>query len=219
MQSIIFLLFSNTQSFPTTRFPTTSLPITSIPTNFTTVTTTMATTSPKTVTVAPLQNDLPQKELQRGGTVVYDDDKNYDQYYFDDDQRKKCKNDEYEIHIVMSDDPWSGTDDNVFIRLYSNEKESTEWYMLDTPGILNNDFERLSYEMYCLPSNVHSGVQPTKIGILKSGTDDMKIDDIKIWDGQNCFGVDIENGQEFSRKWMKNKEENYFNVDFCENIF
>ena len=44
---------------------------TSIPTNFTTVTTTMATTSLKTVTVAPLQNDLPHGLALVNGRIFF----------------------------------------------------------------------------------------------------------------------------------------------------
>ena len=235
MQSIIFLLISNAQSFPTTSFPITSFPTTSVqiePSTSLRLTSTLETVTkiPTTVTTTTLQRELLVKKREllvtfqrellvrkplRNGFMIYNDNENVDQSNKEDYQRKTCKIDEYEIHIFMSDDPWSGTDDDVFIRLYSTEEESTEWFMLDTPGLLNNDFERLSYEMYCLPSNVHYGVQPIQIGILKTGTDDMKINGVIIWDGQNCFDVDIENDEDFTGKWIKNKEENNFNVGFC----
>ena len=109
---LIAFLISSAQSFPTTSFPTTR--------TLTTVTTT------QTTATTTAQRDLFESVLPRGGQVVYDDNENYDKY--NPDERKICENDEYEIHIAMSGDWLSETDDDFYMRLYSTEKKPTVWF-------------------------------------------------------------------------------------------
>ena len=197
MHSIIFLFISSAQSFPTTSFPTTR-------------TLTTVTTTPTTATTT-VQRELFESVLPRGGHVVYDDFENYDKP--DDDQRKICEIDEYEIHIAMSGDWLSGTDDDFYIRLYDAEKNPTDWFQLDTPYY--NDFERLSYSIYCMPSNVHAGVRPIKISIRKYGINGMKINSIGIQIAQNCLDVEdrfLTIHETDSETWIKTDAEHFFDL-------
>ena len=194
---LIAFLISSAQSFPTTSFPTTR--------TLTTVTTT------QTTATTTAQRDLFESVLPRGGQVVYDDNENYDIY--NPDERKICEIDEYEIHIAMSGDWLSGTDDDFYIRLYDAEKNPTGWFQLDTPNY--NDFERMSYSIYCMPSNVHVGVQPIKIGIRKIGINGMKINSIGIQIAQNCLDVEdrfLTIHETDSETWIKTDAEHFFDL-------
>ena len=204
MHLIVFLI-SSAQSYPTTSFPTTR--------TFTTITTT------PTTTITTVQREPFESVLPRGGHVVYDDIENYDNFN-PDEQRKICEHDDYEINVAMSGDWLSGTDDDFYIRLYSSENIPTGWFELDTPN--HNDFERLSNSNYCMPSNVHTGVQPIKIGIRKYGINGMKINSIGIQIGQNC--LDVANcflaiRETDSETWIKSDAEHFFDLGPVNNTY
>ena len=206
MNSLIFLFISNTQSLPTPSFLTTTTFPTVPTTTFPITTFSLLTSTPPLTSIPPLQREPLQSEWQRVGHVAYD--QNYEQYYYDDDQRETCKNDEYEINIAISADLFSGTNDEVRIRLFSTKKEATEWFQLDTPN--QDDFERMSQRTYCIPSYVHTSVEPIRIGILKMGHDKMKIRNIQIRNVEKCFHKI--NMKTDSDKWIKTKEEHFFDL-------
>ena len=56
---------------------------------------------------------------------------------FKDDCTANC----YEIEIVTSKDPKSGTDDKIEIQLEGQNGTFTEWFELDSPSWFYNDFE------------------------------------------------------------------------------
>ena len=139
--------------------------------------------------------------------IVYNNFEQYNDYYKNHilyENRERCETDDYKIHVFMSSDIFSGTDDKVDVRLYSGEKKTTEWFQLDTPR--HNDFERLSTGTYCMESDTHNFFRPEKIGILKDGSDKMKIFAIRIDTGRQIFFVeDIE-------QWIEKPHEYVFNV-------
>ena len=145
-------------------------------------------------------------KIEYRGPIVYN---NFDLYNDYNENRntydnRECENDDYKIHVFMSSDIFSGTDDKVDVRLYSGEKKTTGWFQLDTPR--HNDFERLSTKTYCMESDNHKFFRPEKIGILKDGSDKMKINAIEIDTGRQTFFVeDIE-------QWIEKPHEYVFNV-------
>ena len=67
-----------------------------------------------------------------------------------------------------------------------------------------------------MPSYVHTGVQPIKIGIRKHGINAMKINNIAIQIGQNC--LDVENRflairEANSETWIKTDAEHFFDLE------
>merc|ERR1712156_401614 len=119
----------------------------------------------------------------------------------------KCNHEKYEITVMMSSYLWSGTNDKIEIRLYKYGDPMTDWLELKTP--MHVDFNQLSFNIFCInPSFIGSGLKPTKIGIRKSGSDDMKIDSITIREP----GKSLDNERAFFDidQWIRTNDEFIF---------
>ena len=90
----------------------------------------------------------------------------------------ECEYNEYEITIAMGSDLWSGTDDEVEIRLYSLDGSVSEWFDLRIP--MYNAFERLSIDSFCVRPQQGTLQKPSFIGLRKFGRDQMKIEAVMI---------------------------------------
>ena len=149
------------------------------------------------------------KITQRGpGMIIYNNDQ-YDPIdHYKNEKRNECENDDYKIYVFMSGDTFSGTNDEVKVRLYSSDNKVTNWLKLDTPG--HDDFETLSSGVYCMDPSYHQYFHPVKIGILKKATsfiqDKMKIHALEIEAGRETFYA-----EEIS-EWITNEKEYIFNV-------
>ena len=113
----------------------------------------------------------------------------------------KCGHNEYKISIVMGSDLWSGTDDQVQIRLYFPDRSVSEWFILHKP--MYNAFERLSTDSFCVRPQRGTPRKPSFIGLRKLGNDQMKVEAIMVSTvtSSSVFNV----GQ-----WIKNNDENFY---------
>ena len=89
-----------------------------------------------------------------------------------------CEHNEYEISIAMGSDLWSGTDDEVEIRLYFLDGSVSEWFDLRIP--MYNAFERLSIDSFCVRPQSGTLQKPSFIGLRKFGRDQMKIESVMV---------------------------------------
>ena len=89
-----------------------------------------------------------------------------------------CEHNEYEISIAMGSDLWSGTDDEVEIRLYFLDGSVSEWFDLRIP--MYNAFERLSIDSFCVRPQSGTLHKPSFIGLRKFGRDQMKIESVMV---------------------------------------
>ena len=55
--------------------------------------------------------------------------------------KDECTANCYEIEVITSKDPKSGTDDKIEIQLEGQNGIVTEWFQLDSPSWFYNDFE------------------------------------------------------------------------------
>ena len=90
----------------------------------------------------------------------------------------ECEYNEYEITIAMGSDLWSGTDDEVEIRLYFLDGSVSEWFDLRIP--MYNAFERLSIDSFCVRPQQGTLQKPSFIGLRKFGRDQMKIEAVMV---------------------------------------
>ena len=133
-----------------------------------------------------------------------------------------CDSGNYEIEVQVSSDIFSGTDDNVEVRIYGKTEENvsitTPWFKLNS-GF--NDFQRLSKKVFCVKSRplpFHSlpfipmiAIKDlTKIGIRKSGSDDLKLNDIRIRD------QDGPPKGFYINQWITDEQEHIFHWPFHE---
>merc|ERR1711937_904940 len=89
-----------------------------------------------------------------------------------------CKHNEYEITIAMGSDLWSGTDDEVEIRLYFLDGSVSEWFDLRIP--MYNAFERLAIDSFCVRPQQGTLQKLSFIGLRKFGRDQMKIEAVMV---------------------------------------
>ena len=73
------------------------------------------------------------KITQRGpGMIIYNNDQFDPIDHYKNKKRNDCENDDYKIYVFMSGDDYSGTNDEVKVRLFSSDNKVTNWLKLDT---------------------------------------------------------------------------------------
>merc|ERR1711893_400814 len=112
----------------------------------------------------------------------------------------------YEIEVVTSKDPKSGTDDKIEIQMEGQNGTVTEWFQLNSPSWFYNDFETdLKTTYYAqFESTAELGIIE-HIGLRKNGWNDWKVKEIIVDDETHEHGHLFEINQ-----WIKGDEDYFF---------